>query len=194
MIRTFEGKKKLLFAPKAFLNSVARWLLNVRSNSGTTRISNTANPSAEEGPSIDIDAAETAKAIDQALAEKYPKSGDGRLLGQGLKWNAGKLGVDGEWLANEISKNRDATMNPISTPQATDNTEASTADDAEEPFEATFTDWSSKDEKILKLRCYLLITGSAGDHRFNPVDLVYSQSGSLISAKAVDDKTIMIGA
>ena len=194
MIRTFDGKKKLLFAPKSFLNSVARWLLNVRSQTGTIRISNTASPTAEAGPSFDIDAAATARAIDQALAEKYPKSGDGRLLGHGLKWNAGKLGVDCEWLANEISKNRDATLDPTSTPHATDNTEASTADDAEEPFEATFTDWSNKDEKILKLRCYLLITGESGDHRFNPVDLEFSQSGSLISAKAVADKTIMIGA
>lgn len=194
MIRTFDSKKKLLFAPKAFLNSVARWLLNVRSQTGTIRISNTASPTAEAGPSFDIDAAATAKAIDQSLAEKYPKSGDCRLLGPGLSWQAGKLGVNGEWLSNEINKNLGNTTTPESSPQTTDNTGASTADDAEDTFDATFTDWSNTDKKVLKLRCYLLITGSAGDHRFNPVDLVYSKAGNLISAKAVADKTIMIGA
>lgn len=194
MIRTFDGKKKLLFAPKAFLNSVARWILNVRSQSGTIRISNTASPTAEAGPSFDIDAAETAKAIDQALAEKYPKSGDGRLLGASLRWQAGKLGVDGEWISNEINRNLGATLDAEDETEATDNTEASTADDAEDEFEATFEDWSTKDEKPLKLRCYILITGGSGDHRFNPVDLEFSMNGMLKSAKAVADKTIMIGA
>lgn len=194
MIRTFESKKRLLFAPKAFLNSVARWLLNVRSQTGTIRISNTASPTDEAGPSFDIDAAETAKAIDQLLAEKYPKSGDGRLLGSGLSWQAGKLGVNGEWLSNEINKNLGNTTTPESSPKTTDNTGASTADDAEDTFDATFKDWSNTDKKVLKLRCYILITGESGSHYFNPVDLEFSQSGMLKSAKAVDNKSIWIGA
>ena len=193
MIRTFDSKKKLLFAPKAFLNSVARWLLNVRSQTGTIRISNTASPTAEAGPSFDIDAAATAKAIDQALAEKYPKSGDGRLLGPGLNWKAGKLGVDGEWLSNEINKNLGATTDPEEDPQVIDNT-SSSADDATETFHATFTDWSNELKKVLKLRCYILVTGDSGSHYFNPVDLEFSQSGMLKTAKAVDNKSIWIGA
>ena len=194
VIRKFDSKKRLFFAPKAFLNSVARWILNVGSKTGTIRISNTASPTDEAGPSFDIDAAETAKAIEQALAEKYPKAGDGRLIGPGLRWQAGKLGVNGEWLSNEINKNLGNTTMPESSPATTDNTGASTSSDATSAFQGTFTNWSTNDKKELKLRCYVVVSGGSGTHRLNPIDLHFTKSGMLKSANAVDDKSIIVRA
>jgi len=195
VIRTFETKKRLLFTPKSWCNSVARWLLGIRSDSGTIRIKNTANPSSESGPSFDIDARETGKTLDPILSESYPKKDDKKLLSPSMCWDAGKLAVDGEWIQNEINKNLESTTTPEASPQTTDNTDASTATDATYPFAATFTDWSTSDKKILKVRLYALVTSSSSSvHRFNPIDLEFNKSGMLKSAKSVENKSITIRA
>jgi len=192
VIKTFETKKRLLFTPKAWCNSVARWLLGVRSDSGTIRIKNTANPSGESGPSFDIDVRETGKAIDPVLSESYPKKDDRKLLSPSMRWDAGKLAVDEEWITNQINKNMESTTTPEASPQSTDNTGASTATDATKTFAATFTDWATSDKKVLKLRLYALMSGSSGSHRLNPIDLEFTQSGMLKSVKQVNDKSISI--
>ena len=196
MIRTFDSKKKLLFAPKAFLNAVSRWLLNVRSASGTIRITNTANPTPENGPSIDVDAPETAKKLDPILAERYPKRGDRRLLMPSLGWTGGKLGVDGEWITNEINKNLGISQekDPDHPDAETDNREASTTTDATQSFEASFTDWTTGDKKLLKLRLYCLVTGRSGNHYFHPLDIEIMPTGIVKSVKAVNGKSFRIGA
>lgn len=195
MIRTFDSKKKLLFAPKAFLNAVARWLLNVRSASGTIRITNTANPTPENGPSLDVDAPETAKKLDPILAERYPKRGDRRLLMPSLGWTGGKLGVDEEWITNEINKNLGVSQekDPEHPDAEKDNREVMTLKDADEDFEGAFEDWKREENKVLKLRVYM-ISGEKYARTFHPVDLVFSQTGLLAEAKKTSGKSIFIGA
>lgn len=193
MIRTFNVRK-MLFTPVGFLNSVASWLLNVRSPSGTIRIKNTANPTGENGPSFDIDAKETASAIDGILSENYPKRGDKKLLSDSLLWENGKIGISREWLRNAINSDINNNTKENENPASTDNTGASTATDAEEDFDATFTDWSTADKKVLKLRLYAIVTGDRGEHTFNPIDIEFTKSGMLKSAKSVEGKSIFIGA
>ena len=103
MIRTFETKSRLLFAPKSWFNSVARWILGLHSETGTVRIRNTANPKAK-GPSIDVDVAEVAKRIGANLCQSFPQVGKGDLLGPAFKWEGGKLEIDGVWLSNQLAR------------------------------------------------------------------------------------------
>lgn len=97
MIRTFEGKGRLLFAPRAWFNAVARWILGAHSESGTIRIRNTANPGSG-GPSFDVDCNEVAKALDSKFKANYPKSGESDLIGPGITWIGGRLSIDRAWL------------------------------------------------------------------------------------------------
>lgn len=54
MIHLFNGKKRILFFPVGFANSVARWILGVHSPSGTISIKNTATPGDNGSIALDV--------------------------------------------------------------------------------------------------------------------------------------------
>ena len=65
MIRLFQGRKRILFFPKGWANSVTNWILGVHSPSGTVKIVNTANPGENKSVSIDIDVEQVARLLNK---------------------------------------------------------------------------------------------------------------------------------
>lgn len=55
MIREFLSRRRLIFFPKSWANSVSQWICGVHSPSGTLKIVNTANPSKGKSASFDVD-------------------------------------------------------------------------------------------------------------------------------------------
>ena len=55
MIREFLSRRRLIFFPKPWANSVSQWICGVHSPSGTLKIVNTANPSKGKSASFDVD-------------------------------------------------------------------------------------------------------------------------------------------
>lgn len=55
MIREFLSKRRIVFFPKSWANSITQWICGIHSPSGTLKIVNTANPSKGKSASLDVD-------------------------------------------------------------------------------------------------------------------------------------------
>lgn len=103
MIRTFN-KKRILFFPVTWANSVARWILGVCSPSGTIRIKNDAEPGRDRSVTFDVNVPAVIRAAQQELDQKYVSRQELKDLlaslcdGQSIIMRNGVIAVNKEWL------------------------------------------------------------------------------------------------
>ena len=71
MLKFFEEKKRLLFFPVKWANSVTRWLTALSSPKGTIKINNTTNPTEDKGCQIDIVPEKAAEEMKKVLDARY---------------------------------------------------------------------------------------------------------------------------
>jgi hypothetical protein len=104
MLRYFQGYKRILFFPKSWANSVTAWLLSLRSESGTIRVTNTSAPTDARGPSIDVDPDRLAEVAAGALSQKLVSREDASGVdGESIELDgAGRLRVNTQWLDNFV--------------------------------------------------------------------------------------------
>lgn len=109
MIRLFQGRKRVLFFPKGWANSVTNWILGVHSPSGTIKIVNTANPGENKSASLDVDVEQIARLLNKLDFHKgYAKESDFKTLlgksidGSSLVSRDGIVGVSDEWLKQRL--------------------------------------------------------------------------------------------
>lgn len=103
MIRTLS-RKKILFFPVSWGNSVARWIQGLCSPSGTIRISNDLDPGPERSASLDVDVPAVLRAARAELDQRYVtvselKNVIARLCdGNSIILKDGVLSVNREWI------------------------------------------------------------------------------------------------
>ena len=113
MIHEYKTRKRILFFPTAWANSVSRWLLGVHSSDGSLTIKNTANPG-EDGS---IDLCVNFEAVYRRVRELFDTSDmsdgerervkeiiHGMIDGISIKLNGSHIGVDIDWLTEQIIK------------------------------------------------------------------------------------------
>lgn len=99
MVHLFQGRRRILFFPRAWANSVAQWILSLTSETGTVRVTNSASPEVGRAPSIDVDVAEVVKRAEGELRERFVSRRDeSGTDGVSVQMHNGKLRVDEEWL------------------------------------------------------------------------------------------------
>ena len=101
MLKKFTGRKNILLVPAVFLNTVANMLTNIRSPSGSVKVSSEGE---DEGANlrIDIEPKGAAALLAPVLASKFVRKGDMSLLGEGLKWGERGLTIDKDWFRREV--------------------------------------------------------------------------------------------
>ena len=113
MIHLFNGKKRILFFPVGFANSVARWILGVHSPSGTISIKNTATPGDNGSLALDVNVDALrhimAGVIDEHdLTEREIKRTKdivhGAIDGTSLIMGGEHVSVSMDWLQQNIQK------------------------------------------------------------------------------------------
>ena len=103
MIHTFN-KKRILFFPVSWANSVARWILGVCSPSNTIRIKNDAEPGRDRSVTLDVNVPEVIRAAQRELDQKYVSRQELKDLlaslcdGQSIIMRNGVIAVNKEWL------------------------------------------------------------------------------------------------
>ena len=98
MVHTFQGRR-IIFFPRAWANSVARWILSLTSETGTVRVTNTPAPDGGHAPSLDVDVAEVVKRADGELRARYVSRLDASGVdGVSVQMHNGALRVNEEWL------------------------------------------------------------------------------------------------
>ena len=100
MVHTFQGRRRILFFPRAWANSVARWTLSLTSETGTVRVTNTPAPDGGRAPSLDVDVAEVVKRAEGELRARYVSRRD--ASGVSVQMHNGALRVNEEWLDNFV--------------------------------------------------------------------------------------------
>ena len=99
MVHTFQGRRRILFFPRAWANSVARWILSLTSETGTVRVTNTPAPDGGRAPSLDVDVAEVVKRAEGELRARYVSRLDASGVdGVSVQMHNGALRVNEEWL------------------------------------------------------------------------------------------------
>ena len=107
MIHTFS-KKRLVFFPVSWANSVARWILGVFSPTGTIKIKNDAEPGRDKSISLDVNVPEVLRVAKTQLDESYVSRQEVKTLlanmcdGQSIIIKDGVLTVNREWLQYNI--------------------------------------------------------------------------------------------
>lgn len=71
MIKLFEEKKRFLFFPVKWANSVTRWITGLSSPKSTIKIQNTTNPTENKGCQIDIVPEKAAAEMKKVLDARY---------------------------------------------------------------------------------------------------------------------------
>lgn len=103
VIHLFQGRRRVLFFPRAWANSVARWILSLTSETGTVRVTNTPAPDGGRAPSIDVDVAEVVRRAEGELAERFvSRRGASGVDGVSVQMHNGELRVNEEWLDNFV--------------------------------------------------------------------------------------------
>ena len=103
MIHTFS-KKRLVFFPTSWGNSVARWILGILSPTGTIKIKNDAEARSDTSMSLDVNVPEVLRVAKPQLDESYvPRQEMKTMLanmcdGQSIILKDGVLTVNREWL------------------------------------------------------------------------------------------------
>ena len=113
MIHLFNGKKRILFFPVGFANSVARWILGVHSPSGTISIKNTATPGDNGSLALDVNVDALRHIMagvidDHDLTEREIKRTKdivhGAIDGTSLIMGGEHISVSMDWLQQNIQK------------------------------------------------------------------------------------------
>lgn len=113
MIHLFNGKKRILFFPVGFANSVARWILGVHSPSGTIAIKNTATPGDNGSIALDVNVDALRRIMagvidDHDLTEREIKRTKdivhGAIDGTSLIMGGEHISVSMDWLQQNIQK------------------------------------------------------------------------------------------
>ena len=113
MIHLFNGKKRILFFPVGFANSVARWILGVHSPSGTISIKNTATPGDNGSIALDVNVDALRRIMagvidDHDLTEREIKRTKdivhGAIDGTSLIMGGEHISVSMDWLQQNILK------------------------------------------------------------------------------------------
>lgn len=103
MIHLFQTRRRVLFFPVSWANSVARWLLGLTSETGTIRVTNSVAPDGGRAPSIDVDVAEVVRRAEGELAERFvSRRGASGVDGVSVQMHNGALRVNEEWLDNFV--------------------------------------------------------------------------------------------
>ena len=119
MIRLFSDKGKMLFFPKQWANSVTRWILGIRSPSGTIKIGNTAQPSEGGSATLDIDVERVAKNVENIIGRRYLQKKDFRskldatIDGVSIVASEKGIGISEEWLKAKIPSSGSGYSNSI---------------------------------------------------------------------------------
>ena len=107
MIHTFN-KKRLIFFPISWANSIARWILGVFSPTGTIKITNDADPGRDKSIALDVNVSEVLRMAKPQLDESYVPRQDIKTMlanmcdGQSIILKDGVLTVNREWLQYNI--------------------------------------------------------------------------------------------
>lgn len=113
MIHLFNSKKRILFFPVGFANSVARWILGVHSPSGTISIKNTATPGDNGSLALDVNVDALRRIMagvidDHDLTEREIKRTKdivhGAIDGTSLIMGGEHISVSMDWLQQNIQK------------------------------------------------------------------------------------------
>lgn len=111
--------RRLLFAPLGFLNSVARWILGVRSSDGSLLVRNTANPGRDGSIDLRVNfEAVYANVVRRLEVRDMTKEEVARVKGlvRGfvdgvtLSFSGGHVGVDAKWFEDAVKKYIEETM------------------------------------------------------------------------------------
>ena len=104
MITIFSTSSPLVFFPKRWANSVARWILGLHSPTGTLSIANTNDPQPGTGAAIDVNITETARRIESALRSSFVSRREPSGVDNiSLQLNSqGQIRINEEWLDNFV--------------------------------------------------------------------------------------------
>ena len=188
MIHLFNGKKRILFFPVGFANSVARWILGVHSPSGTISIKNTATPGDNGSLALDVNVDALRHIMagvidDHDLTEREIKRTKdivhGAIDGTSLIMGGEHISVSMDWLQQNIQKflgdETEITHDKITDWDAA--TAGFLTDDDYDTLSVAITDLSEiVDEILTELDGYLTVddigvTVAEEDHTHTTVDI-----------------------
>ncbi len=99
MVHVFQGRRRILFFPRAWANSVARWILSLTSETGTVRVTNSPAPDGGRAPSLDVDVRRVVELAAGELGARYVSRRDASGVdGVSVQMHNGALRVGEEWL------------------------------------------------------------------------------------------------
>lgn len=130
MIHEFKGRSRVLFFPKAWANSVVKWLMGVHSSDGSVEIKNTADPNEDGSIDLKVNEARLVQMVEAHVSNRPLTKSErirvrdivhGALDGLSLKWTGGSASVDVEWLLDVVKKNLENSIDEgVKQPVATD--------------------------------------------------------------------------
>lgn len=201
MIHLFNGKKRILFFPVGFANSVARWILGVHSPSGTIAIKNTATPGDNGSLAIDVNVDALRRIITGAIDDhdvterEIKRTKDivhGAIDGTSLIMGGEHISVSMDWLQQNILKfiGDDTEITHDKITDWDDATAGFLTNDDYDTLSLAITDLSDiVDEILLELDGYLTVddigvTVAEQDHTHTTADI--SDWGSATSMFLTD--------
>lgn len=113
MISEFGTKRRILFFPKAWANSVARWICGIASPRGTIQIKNQLDPGGGSSLELDVNvdavikefyAKTDRRAISEAEMSRVKHMVRGFLDGITVMWSMGHIRVSAEWVEDVVEK------------------------------------------------------------------------------------------
>ena len=187
MIHEFTGRGRIFWFPKAWANSVARWICGVFSPSGTIQVTNNLSPDGEGSLALDVNVNAVAKQIAEMRDDREITQGRiesmkhivrGMLDGNSLKSDGEHIHVDADWVAKIAAQTANDSSADTSTPTDRTDTNADDGTDAGTPWS-----WTSGTNR-LKFDCYCEIekNDNLGIHYLRRCTLTFDKSGRLTSA------------
>lgn len=103
MIHEFS-KKRIIFLPVSWANSVARWILGICSPTGTIKVRNEADAGRDKSMTLDVDIPVLVRSAKHILDNEYVSKQEVKALlasmcdGQSIILKDGVLTINREWL------------------------------------------------------------------------------------------------
>ena len=113
MIHEYKTKKRILFFPTAWANSITRWILGVFSSDGSVLLKNTANPGDKGSLDMRVNMEYVMKKVEERLGTRDMSDDErkrvkeimrGVIDGVSLVWQQEHMAVSMKWLEDEIIK------------------------------------------------------------------------------------------
>ena len=109
MIHEFTGRGRIFWFPKAWANSIVRWICGVFSPSGTIQVTNNLSPDGEGSLALDVNVNAVAKQIAEMRDDREITQGRvestthivrGLLDGQSVNFDGEHVSVNRDWVAD----------------------------------------------------------------------------------------------